>query len=89
MPKAVLRQHLEKITGVSRTWFEWSWEDLNPVKTLVVEVDFDTDPNEAEFQRNVLDAIYETAAGVLQNETTMTVSHFKAVPMPQARLMPA
>jgi len=56
---------------------------------LVVEVDFDTDPNEAEFQQNVLDAIYETAAGVLENETTMTVSHLKVVPMPQARLMRA
>jgi hypothetical protein len=44
------------------------------VKTLVVEVEFDTDPNEYEFRRAVMDAIEETARGVLGEETTMTVA---------------
>jgi hypothetical protein len=77
MPHAIIRQHIEKIAGVTRTWFEWIWEDATWVKTLVVEVEFDTDPNEYEFRRSVLDAIEETARGV---ETTMIVSHLKVVP---------
>jgi hypothetical protein len=47
---------------------------------LVVEVEFDTDSNEYEFRRAVMDAIEETARGVLGEETTMTVSHLKVVP---------
>jgi hypothetical protein len=53
MPQAVVRQHIQKIAGVTRTWFEWTWEDSTWVKTLVVEVEFDTDPNEYEFRRAV------------------------------------
>jgi len=47
---------------------------------LVVEVEFDTDPNSYEFRRSVLDAIQDTACGVLGEETTMAVSHLKIVP---------
>jgi hypothetical protein len=77
---AIVRQHLSRISGVSRTWFEWSLEDDVLVKTLVVEVDFDTDPNSPEFRGSVLDAIRDTAKGVLAEETTMVVSHLKIVP---------
>ena len=41
-------------------WFEWTLEDSNLVKALVVEVEFNTYPNSSEFRRNVLDAIEET-----------------------------
>ena len=82
--KAVVRQHLEKIAGVSRTWLEWSEEDSSLVKTLVVEVDFSTDPNESGYRQNVMDAIHETAGGVLRNETTMVISHLKIVPKDRA-----
>ncbi len=78
--KAVVRRHLEKIDGVSRTWFEWTLEDSALIKTLVVEVDFDTDPNTFQFRQNVLDAIQATATDVLENETTMVVSHLRVVP---------
>lgn len=27
MPQAVVRQHIQRIAGVTRTWFEWTWED--------------------------------------------------------------
>jgi hypothetical protein len=80
MSQAIVRQHIEKIDGVSRTWFEWTWEDTTWVKTLVVEVNFDTDPEDYEFRRAVLDAIHETASGVPKEETTMIVSHLKIVP---------
>jgi hypothetical protein len=78
--KAIVRQHIEKIDGVSRTWFEWSLEEDDLVKTLVVEVDFDTDPNAPGFRQNVLGAIEDTATTVVAEETTMVVSHLRIVP---------
>jgi len=77
---AIVRQHVSKIDGVSRTWFEWSLEGESWLTTLVVEVSFDTDPNSSEFRQNVLDAIGDTVNGVLENETTMVVSHLKVIP---------
>ena len=76
---AIVRQHLSKIAGVSRTWFEWDSDGEELFKTLVVEV-ISTDPNSPEFRGNVLDAIRDTAKGVLAEETTMVVSHLKIVP---------
>jgi hypothetical protein len=78
--KAIVRQHVERIAGVSRTWFEWSLEASTLLKTLVVEVEFDTDPNNPQCRRNGLDAIKDTARGVLENDTTMIVSDLKIVP---------
>jgi hypothetical protein len=87
MDKAVVRQHVEKIDGVSRTWFEWEYDSEHSLtKTLVVEVDFDTDPNCSQFRQNVLNAIKETVIGVLApvgGETTMIVSHLKIIPRDQ------
>ena len=81
MSKGIVRTHLEKIDGVSRTWFEWSFDSSGPrLKTLVVEVAFDTDPNATGFRGNVLNAIEETAKSVLTEETTMVVSSLRIVP---------
>jgi hypothetical protein len=79
---AIVRQHIQRIEGVSRTWFEWAWDHSveTLTKTLVVEVAFDTDPNASGFRQYVLDAIVETAAEVLKNETAMVVSDLKIVP---------
>jgi hypothetical protein len=78
--KAIVRERVEKIDGVSRTWFEWTSRDSTMAKTLVVEVEFDTDPNNSHFRQSVIDEIYETVDAVLKNETTMIVSHLKIVP---------
>jgi hypothetical protein len=78
--KAIVRQHVERIDGVTRTWFEWSREEDAMVKTLVVEVAFDTDPNSPQHRPNVLDAIEDTVIEVLRSETTMVVTHLKIVP---------
>jgi hypothetical protein len=78
--KAIVRQHVERIDGVTRTWFEWSREEDALVKTLVVEVAFDTDPNSPQHRPSVLDAIEDTVIEVLRNETTMLVTHLKIVP---------
>jgi hypothetical protein len=80
MPKAIVCQRVEKIDGVTRTWFEWTWDGSAWVKTLVVEVEFNTDPNEYEFRHAVLDEIQKTARNVLTEETEMIVSHLKVVP---------
>ena len=82
MSKAIVRQHLESIDGVTRTWFEWDYDRESDAltQTLVVEVGFDTDPNKSGWRSNVLDAIEDTAREVLRNETTMIVSGLKIVP---------
>jgi hypothetical protein len=82
MSKAIVRQHIERIAGVTRTWFEWVYdrEADELTRTLVVEVEFDTDPNSEECRSNVMDAIEDTARGVLQDDTTMLVSGLKIVP---------
>jgi hypothetical protein len=77
---AIVRQHVERIDGVSRTWFEWTLREKALTKTLVVEVDFDTDPNGSGFRGTVMDAIHDTAVSVLTGETTMIVSDLKIVP---------
>jgi hypothetical protein len=66
--------------GVSRTWFEWISSDSTMAKTLVVEIEFDTDPNNNRFRQSLIDLIYETVDDVLKDETPMTVSHFRIIP---------
>jgi hypothetical protein len=78
MQPAIVRQQIEKIEGVSRTWFEWAWEDSEWVKTLVVEVALDTDPNVADV-RMMLDAIWDTMQSA-EAKSTMIVTHLKVVP---------
>jgi hypothetical protein len=57
--KAIVRERVEKIDGVSRTWFEWLSRYSTMAKTLVVEIGYDTDPNNDRFRQSVVDAIYE------------------------------
>jgi hypothetical protein len=77
---AIVREALSKLPNVSRTWFEWNWEDAMWVKTLVIEVEFDTDPNSPGFSQFTLDAIEKAVIGVLNDDTTMTVSYLHVVP---------
>jgi hypothetical protein len=77
---AIVREALSKLPNVSRTWFEWSWEDAMWVKTLMIEVEFDTDPNAKGFNQSALDAIENTVIGVLTDDTTLIVSYVKVVP---------
>jgi hypothetical protein len=78
--KAIVREHVERIEGVTRTWFEWSREENAMVKTLAVEVGFDTDPNSPERRRDVIDDIENTVRDVLTNKTIMVVTRLKIVP---------
>ena len=75
-----LRRHIERIDGVSRTWLEWvDWGDTF-LKVLVVEVDFETDPNAAGFRQSVINAIKTTSDDVLLNEVTLAIGEVRIVP---------
>jgi hypothetical protein len=78
--KTPIRWHVEKIAGVSRTWFELSTDkEGSLLKTLVVEVNFDTDPNSPSYRQQVIEAVCQTARDA-QAESTMIVSDLKIVP---------
>ena len=86
--RSKLRQHVEKIDGVSRTWFEWILEDSMLAKILVVEVESDTDPGNPGFRRSVLEAIENTTMEISQDETTAVVGHLRIVPKEAGALGP-
>ena len=75
--KAHVRQKLEELPGVTRTWIEWEAGQDGLTKTLVVEVAFDTDPNSSDCDTGTLDDIAHTAKA---SQTTMIISRLKNVP---------
>jgi hypothetical protein len=80
MEKAIVREFVEKIAGVSRAWFEWESAGDLFAPVLVIEVDVNTDPNQSASIKNTIEEINHTLAYVLQNKTTMTVSKVRIVP---------
>lgn len=80
MPLATAREELQKVPGVSTTWLEWSIEDGHWALTLVVEVNFDTDPvNQDNFNPSALDEIWDTAKKALDGGA-VAISHLRVVP---------
>ncbi len=77
--KAMVRELVERIDGVTRTWFELEIEGNSRKKTLVVEVNFELDPNSARFLRAACDEIEDTVATVLREENGDVVSKLKIV----------
>jgi hypothetical protein len=75
-----LRQELSDLPDVSRTWFEWAFEDGRWIKILVVEVTFDTDPSSPGFSHSALCGVEFLAAGVLAHRTTTGIGHLRIVP---------
>jgi hypothetical protein len=75
--KAHVRQKLEALPSVTRTWIEWEAGEDGLTKTLVVEVAFDTDPNTSDCDTGTLDDIAQTAKAA---QTTMIISRLKIVP---------
>ncbi len=79
--KAIVRKEIEKIEGVTRTWIEWTYVDaVTMAKTLVVEVDFDTDPNSEKHNQHALEEVGRIAKDALTNKTTMVISSLRVVP---------
>jgi hypothetical protein len=79
-----IRQELSDLPDVSRTWFEWAFEDGHWVKILVVEVAFNTDPSSPKFKRSALCDVETMVAGVLARRTTMGIHHLRIVPQVKA-----
>ena len=77
--KAMVRELVERIDGVTSTWFELEIEGHKRTKTLVVEVSFDLDPNGAHFLRAACDEIEDTVATILREENGDVVSKLKIV----------
>jgi hypothetical protein len=80
----MVRELVERIDGVSQTWFELEIEGSRREKTLVVEVSFDLDPNSAHFLREACDEIEDTFAAVLREENGDLVSKLKIVNKPRS-----
>jgi hypothetical protein len=78
--KSTIRDRVEKTDGVSRTWFEWVLHNAMMVRVLVVEVEFDTDPDNPRFRQSVLDAIEDIIIDESKNETISIEGHLKIVP---------
>jgi len=79
---AGIRKALEALPSVSRTWFEFERTGGDSLlKTLVVAVLFDTDPNSTGFNQSALDDI-ERIAIAAADSTTMAVHRLRIVPDP-------
>ncbi|QGM96157.1 hypothetical protein [Methylocystis parvus] len=84
--KTSIRQRVEAIKGVTRTWFEWTSAEQTESKLLVVEVDFDTDPNAPDYRGKTVSAIGETFDEVLaeglhpEDDHPVLVSGLRIVP---------
>jgi hypothetical protein len=76
---APFRREVEKIDGVSRTWLEWNLENSEMIRMLVVEVDFDTDPDAEGFKRQALHDIESAALNVLM-DAALPTTRLKVVP---------
>lgn len=77
--KAMVRELIEKIDGVSQTWFELEIEGGSRKKTLVAEVNFDLDANSAHHLRAACDEIESTFANIIREENGDLVSKLRIV----------
>jgi len=75
--KAPIRQQIEKIDSVTRTWIEFDSVGGATTKALIVEVDFDTDPHAKSHRGDVLQNIWAVYA---QREGAMGISRLTIVP---------
>ena len=78
--KAIVRQEIEKISGVTRTWFEWELMNDGQACCLVIEVDRNTDPTAPDNCIGTLHEIERVTKRVLSSMTTMTINKVRVVP---------
>jgi hypothetical protein len=77
--KALIRELIERIEGVSQTWFELEIEGSSRKKTLVVEVGFELDSNSTHHLRASCDEIERTYRTVIGEENGDAVAKLKIV----------
>ena len=80
MTEAIVRQCLADCPEVLRTWFEWELDGNERLKTLIVEVDFDTDPNSPDYNEAALEVVGRTITDTLAQRTTMIINRARIVP---------
>jgi hypothetical protein len=72
--KVPIRQQIEKIDAVTRTWLEWDLLRGATTKALIVEVDFDTDSHATSSHRGELLqkiwTVYGERNGTIENWST-------------------
>ena len=81
--KAIIRQEIEKISGVTRTWFEWELMNDGQACCLVIEVDRSTDPNAPDNFIGTLHEIERVTKRTLSAMTTMRINKVRVVPRPR------
>jgi hypothetical protein len=77
--KAMIRELVERVDGVRRTWFELEIEGGSRTKTLVVEVNLDLDANSTQHLRSACDEIEKTFSTILREENSDMVSKLRIV----------
>lgn len=77
--KALIRELIERIEGVTQTWFELEIEGSSRKKTLVVNVSFELDANSTHHLRATCDEIERTFKTVIGEENGDAVSKLKIV----------
>lgn len=77
--KALIRELIERIEGVDKTWFELEIEGSSRKKTLVVEVGFEPDIDGTHDLRTACDEIERTYRTVVGEENADAVSKLKIV----------
>jgi hypothetical protein len=81
--KAILREFVERIEGVAQTHYELEIEGSNRKKTLVVQVEFDLDPNSSDYSRAKIDAVEDAFATIIREENSDVVSKLRILGRPQ------
>jgi hypothetical protein len=82
MATAGVRRAVEAVEGVTRSWFEWKVTKETISNVLVVEVDWDTDPDSEQHLPFMLDAIGDAAKEFLGEGSTKQVNSLIVVPKP-------
>ena len=73
-------ERLARTAGVSRTWIEWESEKGRLTKTLVVEVDFETDPDQPSFNAKSMRLIADATIAALAEQPPKLIGRLKLVP---------
>lgn len=78
--RAIVREAVERIDGVSKAWFEWRSDGDQLGTVLVVEIEGDTDPESATFDLHTIKLIDQEVAHILSDRTTMQIRGLRIVP---------
>jgi hypothetical protein len=79
--KAHIRENIEHLDGVARTYLEWTIQGAHLIRTLTVEVNFDTDPASGQCRMDVLEQIRAIVIGGQDDEPAMAIANVRIAPV--------